>query len=112
MADRMPLHRWPFSGVHRFWFAALGVCLGLLFPVLLRTTGAGFCYNFGRIVAAGGTVYFGRYTTVGDVGGALYMAGWLFLPASALALLLPRGGSDDGTVGGEWTGAGEGKAAV
>ena len=88
------------------------MCLPPLFPVLLRTTGAGFCYNFGRIVAAGGTVYFGRYTTVGDVGGALYMAGWLFLPASALALLLPRGGSDDGTVGGEWTRAGEGKAAA
>ena len=36
MADRMPLHRWPFSGVHRFWIAALGLCLGFLFPVLLR----------------------------------------------------------------------------
>ena len=36
MADRFPLHRWPSSGLHRFWFAALGLCLGFLLPVLLR----------------------------------------------------------------------------
>ena len=32
-----------------------------LFPTLLRTTGAGFCYNFGRIVAGLGTVFFGLF---------------------------------------------------
>ena len=96
---------WAFSGPMSHgtalaWMTVIGVCQGVfglftmclppLFPVLLRTTGAGFCYNFGRIVAAAGTVYFGRYASVGDVGGALYMAGWLFLPAAALAWLLPR----------------------
>lgn len=30
-----------------------------LFPTLLRTSGAGFCYNIGRVVAAIGTVGFG-----------------------------------------------------
>ena len=49
-----------------FWFPLVGFFSGLfaiftmylppLFPTLLRTTGAGFCYNFGRIVSATGVV--------------------------------------------------------
>ena len=76
-------------GVCQGDFGLFTMCLPPLFPVLLRTTGAGFCYNFGRVAAAAGTVYFGTYTSVKDVGGALYLAGWLFLPAAALAWLLP-----------------------
>ena len=37
-----------------------------LFPTLLRTTGAGFCYNIGRIAAGLGTVFFGLFAKVGD----------------------------------------------
>ena len=37
-----------------------------LFPTLLRTTGAGFCYNIGRLAAASGTVYFGSFSEAGD----------------------------------------------
>jgi MFS family permease len=83
------------------WFIAIGffqgafglftMCLPPLFPTLLRTTGSGFCYNFGRIVAAAGTIYFG-YTAAGKIGdyaGALMSAGWLLVPAALLALLLP-----------------------
>ena len=63
---------------HALWygFAAVGLCQGVfalftmylppLFPTLLRTTGAGFCYNFGRIVAGLGTVFFGLFSQVGD----------------------------------------------
>jgi hypothetical protein len=36
-----------------------------LFPTLLRTTGAGFSYNIGRITAAFGTVFFGLFSNVG-----------------------------------------------
>ena len=61
-----------------------------LFPTLLRTTGAGFCYNIGRIVAAAGTVFFGLFSQVGDYRLALLYAGFLFLPAAAVALLLPE----------------------
>ena len=43
-----------------------------LFPVLLRTTGAGFCYNIGRIAAAAGTVIFGMFLKVGDYQIALF----------------------------------------
>ena len=84
------------------WFTVIGACQGAfglftmclppLFPTLLRTTGAGFCYNFGRIVAAGGTVYFGLTEAgkVGDYRVALSYAGWLFAPAAVIALLLPE----------------------
>ncbi len=81
------------------FFAALGTCSGLfalftmylppLFPTLLRTTGAGFCYNIGRIAAAFGTVFFGLFSTVGDYRLALLAASFLFLPASAVACFLP-----------------------
>jgi cyanate permease len=62
-----------------------------LFPTLLRTTGAGFCYNFGRIVAGLGTVFFGVvFSKFGDYRTALLYAGFLFIPAALIALLLPE----------------------
>jgi hypothetical protein len=68
-----------------------------LFPTLLRTTGAGFCYNIGRIAAGLGTVFFGLFSKVGDYRLALFYAGFLFLPAAAFAWLLPE--PPDGTDG-------------
>ena len=75
-----------FQGV----FALFTMCLPPLFPVLLRTTGAGFCYNIGRIVAAGGTVFFGIFNHVDNVRHALLFSGFLFIPAAFAALLLPQ----------------------
>jgi hypothetical protein len=82
------------------WLPAIGICQGAfalftmylppLFPTLLRTTGAGFCYNIGRIAAAFGTVYFGTYGQSGDYRMALYYTSFLFLPAAMFALLLPE----------------------
>jgi MFS family permease len=82
------------------WFPLIGFCQGAfalftmylppLFPTLLRTTGAGFCYNIGRITAAFGTVFFGLFSKVGDHRIALFYAGFLFLPAAGIALFLPR----------------------
>lgn len=79
---------------------AIGLCQGLfalftmylppMFPTLLRTTGAGFCYNFGRIAAGLGTVFFGFFAKVGDYRLALLYAGFLFLPAAAIAWRLPE----------------------
>jgi MFS family permease len=87
-----------------FWFVAISSFHGIfalftmylppLFPTLLRTTGAGFCYNFGRIVAALGTVFFGTFSSVGDFRLALLYASFLFLPAAAAAWLLPEPPSD------------------
>jgi len=80
--------------------ATIGVCQGVfalftmylppLFPTLLRTTGAGFCYNFGRIAAGVGTVVFGLFTKVGDYRLAIFYAGLLFIPAAAIAWILPE----------------------
>jgi MFS family permease len=75
-----------FQGV----FALYTMYLPPLFPTLLRTTGAGFCYNIGRAVSAAGVVFFGLFQTVGDYRRTLLFAGLLFLPASLLALLLPE----------------------
>lgn len=75
-----------FSGL----FALFTMYLPPLFPTLLRTTGAGFCYNIGRIVAAVGTVCFGLFSTVGDYRTALLAAGCLFLPAGLLSFWLPE----------------------
>jgi MFS family permease len=82
-----------------FWFPLVGFFSGVfglftmymppLFPTLLRTTGAGFCYNIGRIAAAFGTVFFGLFAPVGDFSTALVYAGTLLLPATFFALLAP-----------------------
>jgi hypothetical protein len=84
------------------WYGlvAIGLCQGVfalftmylppLFPTLLRTTGAGFCYNIGRIAAGLGTVAFGIFAPVGEHRLALLYAGFLFLPAAGIALLLPE----------------------
>lgn len=93
-------------GVHRaydgmwVWLAAIALCQGVfglftmylppLFPTLLRTTGAGFCYNIGRIAAAVGTVAFGLFSTISDYRIALVAAGCLFVPAAMVAGFLPE----------------------
>jgi hypothetical protein len=85
---------WPFLfgiGVCQGVFALFTMYLPPLFPTLLRTTGAGFCYNTGRIAAAGGTVVFGLLAPPGDMRWALVLAAVLFLPAAVLALFLPDG---------------------
>jgi MFS family permease len=81
------------------WFPAVGFFSGVfglftmslppLFPTLLRTTGAGFCYNIGRVIAAFGTVFFGLFSEVGDFRLALLYASCLFVPACFLSLGLP-----------------------
>lgn len=76
-------------GISQGIFALFTMYLPPLFPTLLRTTGAGFCYNIGRIAAGLGTVVFGLFSTVGDYRLALLYAGFLFLPAAGIALLLP-----------------------
>jgi MFS family permease len=89
--DRTAMYWWLLApGLAQGLFALFAMYLPPLFPTLLRTTGAGFCYNIGRVAAAFGTVYFG--TTFGDAGDyrmALLYSSFLFLPAAAFAMLLP-----------------------
>jgi MFS family permease len=42
-------------------FALYAIYFPELFPTSLRSTGTSFCYNFGRFIAAGGTVVQGYY---------------------------------------------------
>jgi MFS family permease len=85
------------------WSAVIGFCSGVfglftmymppLFPTLLRTTGAGFCYNIGRIAAAAGTVVFGLMSIqkgIPDLRIPLFINGFLFIPATLIALILPE----------------------
>ncbi len=83
--------KWQFAliGACQGVFGLFTMCLPPLFPVLLRTTGSGFCYNIGRIVAAAGTVFFGIFVKVGDFRTALLYAGFLFVPAALFSFMLP-----------------------
>jgi MFS family permease len=88
------------AALTRFWLPAVGFWSGVfglftmflppLFPTLLRTTGAGFCYNIGRIIAAFGTVFFGLVSSVGNYRAALFYAGFLYVPAAVISFFLPR----------------------
>ena len=89
--DHTSLLCWlPLIGFCQGSFALFTMYLPPLFPTLLRTTGAGFSYNIGRITAAFGTVFFGLFSKVGDYRTALFYAGLLFLPATLMAFFLPR----------------------
>jgi MFS family permease len=80
----------PLMGASSGVFALFTMYMPPLFPTLLRTTGAGFCYNIGRIAAAVGTVFFGLFAKVGDYRLVLFYAGFMFIPAALVALFLPE----------------------
>ena len=82
------------------WFPAVGFFSGVfglftmylppLFPVLLRTTGAGFCYNIGRIASAAGVIFAGSLASGGDFKKTLLFAACLFVPGMCVAFILPE----------------------
>jgi MFS family permease len=74
-----------FSGV----FGLFTMYLPPLFPTLIRTTGAGFSYNVGRVAAAAGTIIFGIHAHV-NLRGALLVNSFLIIPAAIAALFLPN----------------------
>jgi MFS family permease len=89
--DHVALFCWfPLIGFCQGSFALFTMYLPPLFPTLLRTTGAGFCYNIGRIISGFGIVFFGLFSKVGDHRAALLYSGFLFLPAALTSCFLPR----------------------
>jgi MFS family permease len=80
----------PLMGASSGLFALFTMYLPPLFPTLLRTTGAGFCYNIGRIAAALGTLFFGLYSQVSDFRTALFFTGFFFIPAAVVSAFLPE----------------------
>jgi MFS family permease len=63
-----------------------------LFPSRLRATGAGLCYNIGRVVAAAGPVVVGSITARagGSSAALMQVLFWLALVPLGAALLAPR----------------------
>ncbi len=80
----------PIIGFFSGMFGLFTMYLPPLFPTLLRTTGAGFCYNIGRVAAAFGTIYFGLVSKPGDFRVALLGAGFLFIPTIIVSLMMPE----------------------
>ncbi len=83
-------YRWfTLIGVWQGVFALFTMWLPPLFPVLLRTTGSGFCYNAGRLAAAGGSIYFGIFARINDYRHALLYSSVLFALASLAVPWMP-----------------------
>ena len=89
--------RFPLVGFFSGVFGLFTMYLPPLFPTLLRTTGAGFCFNVGRIASALGVAFSGVITSGVDFRTTLFYAGFLFLPAALVAWFLPDR-SHDGEV--------------
>ncbi len=88
--DHVSILRWiPWVGFFSGVFGLFTMYLPPLFPVLLRTTGAGFSYNIGRIAAATGTIVFGLFAQVNDFRSILLFDAFLFIPAMLVVLFMP-----------------------
>jgi MFS family permease len=103
-AVQFEVYRIPRGHVALLWLTPwVGFCSGVfglftmylppLFPTLLRSTGAGFSYNIGRVASAVGVVLFGLYAKLSLNADALRLVlkfdSLLFIPALAFALMLP-----------------------
>jgi hypothetical protein len=88
----------PFVGFFSGVFGLFTMYLPPLFPTLLRTTGAGFCYNIGRVASALGVAFSGVITRGVDFRTTLLYAGFLFPIAMVVAFLLPEPPHEPGPV--------------
>ena len=90
----------PIEWLGFFWMPLVGFWSGVyglftmylppLFPSLLRTTGAGFCYNIGRFAAAAGTIFAQQITQGGDYRRTLLWTAVLWVPAVVALRFLPE----------------------
>lgn len=95
--DHVSLLRWiPWVGFFSGVFGLFTMYLPPLFPVLLRTTGAGLSFNIGRIAAAAGTVFFGLFAKVSDFRIVLLCDAFLFIPPMIVVLFMREPAMEDG----------------
>ncbi|MBC7367756.1 MAG: MFS transporter [Undibacterium sp.] len=80
----------PVGGFFGGVFGLFTMYLPPLFPTLLRTTGAGFCYNIGRIAAAVAAIVFGLLAPVGEFRVALLWVSTIAFAAAFCACWLPE----------------------
>lgn len=69
------------------YFSGFGAVLAELFPTAIRATGQGFCYNFGRAVAASAPFTIGVLATTMGLGVAFSITSVAFGLAAVLVLL-------------------------
>lgn len=84
----------PFTGFFSGVFGLFTMYLPPLFPTLLRTSGAGFCYNIGRLAAAIASVVFGWVAPVNDYRSALLASSLLAVLAAVASWWLPEKEAD------------------
>jgi len=92
MEPHTRLYMYFFIGLSVFGvFGSFTYYLPELFPTRLRGTGAGFCYNAGRIIAAAGPFVVGSMAArgAGALGAALSVLFWVGAVPLAGLLLLP-----------------------
>jgi MFS family permease len=69
-------------------FGSFPFYLTELFPTRIRATGAGFCYNIGRVVAAGGPFFIGALASIGSRHSTLQALFWIgFIPLVGLCFM-------------------------
>ena len=89
LAPETRLHLYFFIGLTVFGvFGSFTYYLPELFPTRLRATGAGFCYNFGRIFAAAGPFLVGSIAARGT-GNILHTLFWIGVVPLVGLLFLP-----------------------
>ncbi|MBX3120384.1 MAG: MFS transporter [Fimbriimonadaceae bacterium] len=74
-------------------FAIFPLYIPKLFPTLLRTTGSGFSYNFGRVIAGVGTLVLPLMLSRPDAPtplNILWYTGFLYIAGFGVALLMPE----------------------
>jgi len=71
-------------------FSGFPIYLPELYPTAIRTTGAGFCFNAGRILAAGGSLLKGYLGTRFEPGQAVSLIGLIYLVGIAVLLVAPE----------------------
>jgi MFS family permease len=92
LSSEARLYAYFFVGLTVFGiFGSFTFYLPELFPTRLRGTGAGFCYNAGRVIAAGGPFLVGSIASRGAdaLGAALHVLFWVGAVPFAGLLLLP-----------------------
>jgi hypothetical protein len=92
LAPTVRLYMYFFIGLSVFGiFGSFTFYLPELFPTRLRATGAGFCYNIGRVVAAIGPFIVGAVAAAGAGEPAVVLNALLYVAAVPLAGLLLLG---------------------
>lgn len=71
-------------------FAIFPLYIPPLFPVLLRTAGAGMTYNIGRVAAGIGTFWLGSQTAAVSPNIAISTVAFLYVPGLIIAAFMPE----------------------